>query len=78
MAGAWSELGLLASVPDMDAFETCVARLGFASKVERDRDAGRRLGIRGVPAVMVNEHLFSRPLSTEELTSEIERILDRE
>ncbi len=55
---AWSRLAADAGVPDVPAFEACMAEAGPSAEIERDLQAGTRLGVRGTPALLVNDRLL--------------------
>ncbi|HEX8394770.1 MAG TPA: thioredoxin domain-containing protein [Longimicrobium sp.] len=63
----WARLATEAAVPDEAAFEACFRSSGPDSEIERDREAGSRLGVQGTPAILVNERLvFGAPPGTLE------------
>jgi len=58
----WTEFATAAGVSDEPAFEACLASAEPAGDVERDRQAGSRLGVRGTPAFLINDQLISGTL----------------
>jgi len=55
----WVALARDAGVPDLPRFAGCVGEAALAGNVDRDVEAGRRLGITGTPTFLVN-HLMVR------------------
>lgn len=66
---SWTRLARTAGVPDEAGFEACMQSSGPGSEIERDLLAGTRLGVRGTPAILVNDRLIfgAQPGVLEEL-----------
>lgn len=54
-------------VPDLDAFDTCIATADFRSLIDQDRELGSRAGVTGTPGVFVNGSRYPAPPSLPEL-----------
>jgi protein-disulfide isomerase len=64
----WTRLASTAGVPDVAEFQSCMQSSVPGSEIERDLQAGTRLGVRGTPAILVNERFISgAPPGVEEL-----------
>ncbi|WP_331074225.1 DsbA family protein [Longimicrobium sp.] len=55
----WTRLASTAGVPDEAEFQACMQGSVPGSDIERDLQAGTRLGVRGTPAILVNERFIS-------------------
>jgi protein-disulfide isomerase len=51
----WRQLGAAAGVADILRFARCLTDSTVAARVRRDFEAGRRLGVRGTPTILVND-----------------------
>jgi protein-disulfide isomerase len=51
----WTRFAEMARIPDVAAFEQCLADDRQMAAVERDAGEGRRLGLKGTPTVLVND-----------------------
>lgn len=58
---SWASYGRDAGVPDTLGFEQCSRGNIPLRRIDDQRAAGERLGIRGTPTIMVNGWLFSAP-----------------
>lgn len=56
---SWTQLARAAGVPDEVGFEACMQSSVPGTEIERDLQAGTRLGVRGTPAILVNERFIS-------------------
>ena len=54
----WVEMAQMVGVTDTAGFSRCLRDSAAADAVMEDREAGRALGIRGVPSVLVDSLLF--------------------
>jgi protein-disulfide isomerase len=54
----WLGLAARAGVPDTIQFAACLTGRASELAVQRDREAGRRLGLDGAPGILVNDKLF--------------------
>ena len=52
---SWAEYAKRAGVRDSARFETCLREETFAQRVDEDMAAGRRLGLRATPTLLVND-----------------------
>lgn len=58
----WTQLAAIAGIPDVPGFEECMRGPDPVPEIERDLAAGTRLGVRGTPAILVNDRLvFGAP-----------------
>jgi protein-disulfide isomerase len=64
------EIGL-----DVDRFEQALADGHEASRVRDDIEAGKRLGVRGVPAMVIGDDVVTGSMPVEELARHIDRAL---
>jgi protein-disulfide isomerase len=55
----WTRLARIAGVPNEAEFEACMQSSAPDAEIERDLQAGTRLGVRGTPAMLVNERFIS-------------------
>jgi protein-disulfide isomerase len=55
----WQRFAGIAGVPDAAGFDACLQGAASLEAVERDVAAGRKLGISGTPAIMVNGVLIT-------------------
>lgn len=62
----WTRFARDARLPDLPAFDACMAETGPVAAVERDRAAARRLEVDRTPTLLINEHRYAGapPLST--------------
>lgn len=51
----WSDFARRSGVADQARFDQCVREEAFAARVDEDMAAGRKLGIRATPTLLVNE-----------------------
>lgn len=58
---SWRWFGDLADIPDLEAYEDCIAGQDLRDVVERDAHLADSLGIRATPTFIVNGRLFSGP-----------------
>lgn len=65
----WPRTAELAGLPDLKLFTQCVADSATVAAVNRDRDAGKRLKVRGTPTVLVNGVRFLGTLREDALDS---------
>lgn len=63
---AWPELATRSGVPDLAAFERCVAT-GESARVREDISAGMRLGLRVTPTLLINGERVNGAPSLETL-----------
>lgn len=66
----WTELAQRANVPDSVEFAKCIAAAGD-SAVSAGVALGRRLGVSGTPAIVINGWLLPHPPTVDELKSYI-------
>jgi len=71
----WASFAAEAGITDMKAFSNCLSSPAARERVSRDMRVGRRLGIRGTPALMVNGELFSLGIAPDQLIEHVERLL---
>ena len=71
----WRRFAAGAGVPDLDAFDRCVAGSAPDAAVLRDGEAGRRLGVTGTPTLLINDHRFQGAPPLAELERQIRRAL---
>jgi protein-disulfide isomerase len=64
---SWRSLAEYAAVPDLAAFDECVARPEPVAAAEVGREFGRKLGVLGTPSVMINGWLFRGGIHGDEL-----------
>lgn len=60
----WARFAEAAGVPDTAAFAACLARPGRVPALDRDRAAGREVGVTGTPTVLIN-HILVQGAPTE-------------
>lgn len=65
--GDWSRLASAARVGDITAFSDCVRQRRTAAAVDADMAVGHRLGIEGVPALIVDGALYSGTMEMKTL-----------
>lgn len=63
----WERFAADAAVPDLAAFESCVAEDRYAARVERDARLGAELGLEATPTLIVNGTVYSGAPSEAEL-----------
>jgi predicted DsbA family dithiol-disulfide isomerase len=73
----WTRFAQDARLPDLPAFDACMAETGPVAAVERDRAAGRRLEVDRTPTLLINEHRYAGapPLST--LRERVQRAVEQ-
>ena len=64
---SWSELGVVAGVGNLAAFDACTRETGPLDAIENGLAAGQVIPVRGTPAVLLNGWYYSAPPSLEEL-----------
>jgi protein-disulfide isomerase len=52
---SWTEYARTAGVSDTQAFEACVGAHAGSARLERDRAAGKQLGVVGTPTLLIND-----------------------
>jgi protein-disulfide isomerase len=52
---SWAEYARDAGVSDADAFGACLAASDVLGLVQRDRAAGKKLGVGGTPTLLIND-----------------------
>lgn len=55
----WDAFARTAGVPDVGAFQRCLAEPGQMVSLVRDIEGGKRLGIRGTPTLLVNGRRYN-------------------
>jgi len=68
---AWSVIARDAHVPDIARLAACVKARVHADVVETDFNAGVRLGVRGTPAVLVNDTLLAHTPTLADLENRL-------
>jgi predicted DsbA family dithiol-disulfide isomerase len=74
---SWMEFGMRARVPDTAAMARCIRDSTFAAEVDRDVAAGKRLGIEGTPALLVDGTFVHGAPSLQRLNELVESALRR-
>lgn len=54
----WEEFAVMAGVPAMDEFASCLDRQDSSSRIVSDSLASRRIGIAGTPTFLINDRLY--------------------
>jgi protein-disulfide isomerase len=54
----WDRMARDAQVPDVPAFERCMAETGPIAALARDTVAGHQLQTRGTPTFLINDHRY--------------------
>jgi protein-disulfide isomerase len=70
----WSAIARDAHVPDIAQLAACVKSRVHADVVEADFNAGRRLGVRGTPAVLVNDTLLAHTPTLADLENRLRAV----
>lgn len=63
----WDSYGQEAGIRDVDAFTSCLARPGTMPMIEKGIEAGKALGVSGIPSVMVSGWLYRGGMSAQAL-----------
>jgi protein-disulfide isomerase len=63
---------------DMEAFGTCLESAAYKDAIQRDVDAGFKLGLSGTPAFFINGRLLSGALPMQDFVEVIDQELKRE
>jgi protein-disulfide isomerase len=72
---SWSNFASAAGVGDLLKFEACMADSSAVAPVRRDVEAGKRLGIRGTPTLLLDGHRINGVLPLDTLDAMIQRAL---
>lgn len=72
----WSEFARRVGVSDIGAFEACLAHQGMQAVLERDRAAGKQLGVVGTPTLLINDLELPGYPGSAELKRTIRSALD--
>lgn len=72
---SWSSFASNAGVSDIPKFEACMADSGATAPVRVDIEAGKRLGIRGTPTLLLDGHRITGVLPLDTLDAMIQRAL---
>jgi len=73
--GEWRHFATAAGVPDLEAFDRCVADPAAQRAVARDFQAGRALGVTGTPTLLINERRVQGTPPLDELERYIRRAM---
>jgi protein-disulfide isomerase len=73
--GGWRHFATAARVPDLDAFDRCVADPAPNPAIARDFQAGRKLGVTGTPTLLINERRVQGTPPLDELEAYVRRAL---
>jgi protein-disulfide isomerase len=65
----WRSFAERANVSDLASFEDCLRDPASGAAVDRDIDAGERLGVRGTPTILVNGYRYRGALTERSLDS---------
>lgn len=71
----WTRFAASTGVADTAAFRTCVSRTGPITALEQDTVAGRRLGVRATPTLLINETRVEGAPPLDVLSSYVDRAL---
>lgn len=74
-SGGWRHFATAAGVPDLNAFDRCIAGTSPDAAVARDVQAGRELGVTGTPTLLINERRIQGTPPLVELESSIGRAM---
>lgn len=72
---SWGGFGRAADVRDIDEFERCIQEERYLGRVRKDVADAEGLGLKDVPAVLVNSQLYKGPISDSELKRAVLAIL---
>jgi protein-disulfide isomerase len=71
----WSDYASAAGVPDIPAFDACIKSGNPLPRIEKDKQLGAKLDVKGTPTLIVNGWMLARPPTTEELDAMVKAIL---
>ena len=71
----WGAYANAARVPDVLAFDRCVADTVTVARIENGRALGKQLDVQGTPTVLVNGWRLPMPPDSAELSSIISEVL---
>jgi protein-disulfide isomerase len=71
---AWDSLGVLAGVPDPDAFRACIGERRTAGRVEDARRRAEGIGVEVTPTFLINGRLYIGSPPYAELAARVARI----
>lgn len=71
----WADFATQAGVPDLASFGRCMASAEASAAVERDTEAGERLGITGTPSFLINDRLFVGAMPLDQLRDRVRQAL---
>jgi protein-disulfide isomerase len=73
---SWRSYGRNAGITNLDAFEVCVTADIHQPEIDAGLDLGRRFGVAGTPAVIINGWFYPSGISPTELRRAIASLLD--
>jgi protein-disulfide isomerase len=73
---SWMSFAIEAGVPDTLRFSRCAASSASIPRIAGGMEAGKIVGVRGTPTIVLNGWRFHIPPSVEELESAVRRVLD--
>lgn len=75
---SWQSFARDAGLPDLGRFEQCMSEKRYASRILDDKRAGRTVGIKGTPSLIINGEVLYGAVAWEGLEKRVKRALANE
>lgn len=64
----WDSIAFLSNISDRDDFTNCIFDSRYKERIDRDIEAGKRLGVQGTPTYLINNKKVTGAITKEQLS----------